>query len=256
MVQAFIIVLREGFEAFLIVATILAYFRKTNRKWFLPAVYWGIALSILASAGLGYLMREGVGQSFWEGVMGVVAVLFVGSLVIHMWQSASRIKYEMENKLSEATSHKTKWASFFGVLLFTVLMITREGMETVILLFQVRQGQFALGILLGILAAVLISYAWARFSYLIDIKRFFQVTGGFLLLFLIQVAIYSIHEFSEAGVFPNSEAIHIATEPFSPVGIYGKWFSLLIVVGCAVWLLAAWVMDRLKNNGIRSRNQT
>jgi high-affinity iron transporter len=61
------------------------------------------------------------------------------------------------------------------------------------------------------------------------------------------VAIYSFHEFSEAGVLPNSEALHEATEKFSPDGLYGKWFSLLLVAVCACWLAGAWVVDRLQN---------
>ncbi len=244
MIQAFIIVLREGFEAFLIVAITLAYLSKTNQKHLLPAVYWGVALSVLASAALGYLLREGVGKSFWEGVFGIVAIFLVGSLVIHMWVHGSKMKQEMETKLHTASSQTSQKAAFFGVLLFSILMITREGFETVILLLQVHESRFATGVLLGIAAAGAMSYAWVRFSYLINLKRFFQVTGGFLLLFLIQIGIYSFHEFSEAGVLPNSEAIHTATEAYSPDGIYGKWFSLSIVALCAVWLLAAWIRDR------------
>ena len=246
MIQAFIIMFREGFEAYLIVAIILAYLRKTHRQWLLAAVYWGIVLSMLASGIAGYILREGVNQSFWEGVLGIVAIVLVGSLIIHMWRTASKMKSEMEHELAEVSSRKTRLASFFGVLLFTILMISREGMETVILLIQVRQGRFVTGILLGTLAAAAISYAWARYSYLINIKRFFQVTGVFLLLFLVQVGVYSIHEFAEARILPNSEFIHTATEPYSPAGMYGKWFSLLIVAASALWLFCAWLLDRFK----------
>ena len=245
MVQAFIIVLREGFEAFLIVAITLTYLIKTNRRRLLGAVYWGILFSILASAGLGYLMREGVGQSFWEGVFGLVAIVLVGSLALHMLRHGARMKQEMENKLSLASTQSSTQSAFLGIFLFTTLMIAREGFEMVVLLIQVHDRGFAAGVALGVLAAVLLASAWVRFSHLINLKRFFQVTSAFLLLFLIQVGIYSVHEFSEAGIFPNSEAIHVATEPFSPVGIYGKWFSLAIVIVCASWLLIAWVCDRL-----------
>jgi flagellar biogenesis protein FliO len=67
---------------------------------------------------------------------------------------------------------------------------------------------------------------------------------------MLQVAVYSFHEFSEAGVLSSdeatNEAIHAATESFSPDGIYGKWFSLLLVVVCALWLVGAWLIDRFK----------
>ena len=70
----------------------------------------------------------------------------------------------------------------------------------------------------------------------------------FLLLFAIQIVFYSIHEFSEAGLLPNSEAIHTATEPFSPVGVYGKWFSVLMVGICAAWLITMSMKDRLERS--------
>lgn len=72
------------------------------------------------------------------------------------------------------------------------------------------------------------------------------MTGIFLLLFMTQVAIFTFHEFAEAGVLPNSEALHAATEKFSPEGLYGQWFSVVMVVICAVWLLVAWVIDRVR----------
>ena len=246
MLQAFIIVLREGFEGFLIVAIIFSYLRKTTEKWLEPAVYWGIFVSLLTSAGAGYLLREGVHQSFWEGMLGIATIVMVSTLVIQMWRIGPRLKSNVESKLFSLSSRRSRWAAFLGVFFFTVLMITREGMETVVMLIQVRQGRFLTGALMGAAAAGMLAYAWTRFSYLINLKRFFMVTGIFLLLFLVQVGIYSIHEFSEAGILPNSEAIHIATEQFSPAGIYGKWFSLSIVVVCAFWLLGSWISDYLK----------
>jgi len=247
MLQSFIIVLREGFEAFLIVAVILTYLRKTGQKWLAPAVYWAIVTSIVVSAALGYVLSLGVNQSLWEGILGVVAIIMVASLVIHMWRTAPRLKKRMENRLTEVSSRTSRLAAFFGVFLFTVLMISREGMETALMLLQVRQGSLLGGALLGLGAAALMAWGWARFGHLINLKLFFQVTGIFLLLFMVQVAIYSFHEFSEAGLFPNSDALHEATEKFSPDGLYGKWFSLLMVAVCALWLIGAWIADRLRS---------
>src|SRR5262249_24061586 len=142
-----------------------------------------------------------------------------------------------------ATTGKTRWIGMLGVFLFTVLMITREGMETALLLIQVK-GHLLAGACLGLAAAVLLALAWATFGHLINIKRFFQVTSLFLVLFLIQIAIYTFHEFAEAEVLPNSTALHTATEILSPDGEYGKWFSSLIVLICAGWLLGAYLIDR------------
>jgi thiamine biosynthesis lipoprotein len=119
-------------------------------------------------------------------------------------------------------------------------------METALMLIQVKNTRFILGSLLGILAAAMMSWAWAHYGHRINLKRFFQVTGMFLLLFTAQIVFYAIHELSEADVLPHSEAIHTATEPFSPVGVYGKWFSMLMVGACAAWLLVVSMKDRLR----------
>ncbi|HEX7681419.1 MAG TPA: FTR1 family protein [Thermoanaerobaculia bacterium] len=244
MIPALIIVFREGFEAFLSVAIILAYLRKTGRNSLRPAVYAGIITSIVASFALGWwLMR--VNQSFWEGVLGLIAAVLVASFVVHVWRTAPKMKGDMERRLDVYSSAASRFLAVAGVFGFTVLMVTREGMETALMLIQVRNSRFILGSLLGIAAAAAMSWAWAHYGHRIDIKRFFQVTGLFLLLFTLQILFYSIHEFSEAEVLGRwSEAIHNATEPYSPVGIYGKWLSVLMVGLCAAWLVGASMKDR------------
>src|SRR5512142_1003212 len=247
MISALIIVFREGFEAFLSVAIILAYLRKTDRDWLRPAVYWGIAVSVAASFGLGWLLQS-VNQPMWEGVLGVVAAVLVATFVIHVWRAAPRMKCDVERRLERHSAHQSKIIAAGAVFGFTVLMVTREGMETALMLIQVRQGRFWLGCALGIAAAATMSWLWAHFGHRVNIKRFFQVTGLFLLLFTVQIVFYSIHEFSEAGLLPNSDAIHTATEPYSPVGLYGKWFSVAMVGVCAAWLAAMSLIDRIREH--------
>lgn len=265
MLQSFIIILREGFESFLLVAVILAYLRKSGRPQLTAAVYSAIAVGLAVSAGLGYLlfkMQTGssetiermVGptiarflgnEALREGVLGVIAITMVLSLVIYMWRTGPRLKQHMEGRLTRVST-RVGWLAFLGVFLFTSLTICREGMETALMLLQVRSPRLIWGALLGLAAAASMAWAWGRFGHLINVRRFFQVTGIFLVLFMVQVAIYSFHEFSEAGVLPNSEAIHTATEKFSPEGLYGQWFSLVMVSVCALWLVGAWVIDRIK----------
>jgi high-affinity iron transporter len=184
-----------------------------------------------------------------EGVLGLVAMLMVGTLVIHMWRTGPKLRERMHHRLGEVSSRTSRWAALAGVFLFTFLMITREGMETALMLMQVRNSQLVTGALLGLGAALLFAWGWARFGHLINVKRFFQVTGIFLLLFMLQVGIYSFHEFSEAGLLPNSDVLHAATEKFSPDGLYGKWFSLVMILVCALWLFAGWLNDRLQPRG-------
>lgn len=268
MLNSFIIVFREGFESFLLVAVILSYLRKSGQRWLTSAVYSAIVLALSASAALGYLLRQGVddvvverifgstigayvshflaNESLREGILGVVAMVMVGSLVIYMWRTGPKVQERMRTRLATVSSRSSRIAAVAGVFLFTFLMITREGMETALMLLQVHGSEMLSGALLGLCAAGGFAWGWAKFGHLINVKRFFQVTGIFLLLFMVQVGIYSFHEFSEAGLLPNSEVLHAATEKFSPDGLYGKWFSVVMVSVCALWLLGGWLMDRLK----------
>ena len=274
MLNSFIIVLREGFESFLLVGVILSYLRKSGQGWLNSAVYLALALGLAVSAGLGYVLAVGIEESrlqqilgeragafagqflgneaLREGVLGLVAMVMVGTLVIHMWRTGSKLKERVHHRLGEMSSRTSRVAALAGVFLFTFLMITREGMETALMLMQVRDAQLITGAMLGLGATVLFAWAWTRFSHLINLKRFFQVTGVFLLLFMLQVGIYSFHEFSEVGLLPNSEALHTATEKFSPDGLYGKWFSLAMVSICGLWLLSAWAIDRLRSSPAKS----
>lgn len=245
MFQAFVIVLREGFEAFLIVSIIVAYLQRINHRQLLPAVYWGIGVSLIASTALGIGLSQRGYDPLWEGILGLVAVGFVSTLVIQMWRHARQFKQETEQKLEMLSSRpSTRWA-IAGVFLFTVLMITREGIETALMLVQIRDAAFLSGIGLGLFCAVLLAVLWVRCSRLIGLKLFFQVTSIFLLLFLGQILISALHELSEAGVLANSEAFHAATELFSADGRYGKWFSIVTVVICMGWLLLAWGRQRI-----------
>jgi len=247
MLQAFIVVFREGFESFLIVGVILAYLRRIGQHRLVPAMYWGIAASILASIGLGYMLSRGVNEALWEGILGIVTIALVGSLVVHMWKAGAQMKKDMEQKLSRISARASSRWAFAGVFFFTLVMITKEGMETVLMLFQIpRDPRLFTGIALGVLGAAAISWGWVNFGHLINVKRFFQVTSIFLMLFMLQIAIYSFHELSEARVLPNSEVLHDATEPLSPEGIYGRWFSVVAIGACAVWLAGAKVNDTLK----------
>src|SRR5262245_34198970 len=135
MLQAFIITLREGLEAFLIVAISLAYLRKSGRGGLAVAVYWGIAAALAISAMGGYLLYNAANQEWLEGPLAMVAALSVTWLVVHMWRSGRHMKKEIEGRLGESTL-RPGIGAFAGVFLFTVLMVTREGMETAVLLLQ------------------------------------------------------------------------------------------------------------------------
>src|SRR6185436_20182066 len=116
MVQAFVITLREGLEAFLIVAISLAYLRKTGRQALVPAIHWGIAASIALSIGAGLLLAKARNQALWEGVLGIAAAFLVASLTVHMWRAGRHMKRDIEGKLA-TSSAKSGVGAFWGVFL-------------------------------------------------------------------------------------------------------------------------------------------
>jgi high-affinity iron transporter len=242
MLQAFVITLREGLEAFLIVAISLAYLRKTGRRGLVPAVHWGIAVSIGLSVWLGVLLARARNQALWEGLLALVAAVLVASLIVHMWRAARHIKRQIEDRLQESAA-KGGVAALLGVFAFTVLMISREGMETALLmnalLFQIRSAQIIAGAVAGTLVAAFVAWLWSRYGHRVNLARFFQVTAVFLMVFVVQLLIYGFHELSEANIFPNSQFLHDVTEPYGPDGMYGQYFSYLLIVLPMAWLAFA-----------------
>jgi high-affinity iron transporter len=251
MLQAFVITLREGLEAFLIVAISLAYLRKTARRELIPAVHWGIAASILLSVGAGLLLAKARNQSLWEGVLGLSAGVLVASLTVHMWRAGRYMKREIEGSLARSSLREGAGA-FAGVFLFTLLMITREGMETAMLmnalLFQVRAMNIIGGAVGGTLVAAGIAWLWSRFGHRVNLARFFQVTAIFLLVFVVQLFIYGFHELAEAHVLPNSDALHWATEPYGPDGVYGHYLTYLLVALPLGWLVIAGMFSKQRDS--------
>jgi len=247
MLQAFVVTLREGLEAFLIVAISLAFLRKSGRQELVPAVRLGIVLSILISIGGAALFARAANQALWEGVLCIAAAVSVASLTIHMWRTARRIKRDIEGHLSASTM-KTGAAAFAGVFLFTLLMITREGMETALLmgtlLFQIKSVSVIAGAIAGTAIAAVVAWLWSRYGHRVNLGLFFQVTAVFLFVFVVQLLIYGFHELTEANIFPNSAPLHWATEPYGPDGRYGQYLSYLLVMLPVAWLAISTLMPR------------
>ncbi|MBE39894.1 MAG: iron permease FTR1, partial [Acidobacteria bacterium] len=91
MLQAFVITLREGLEAFLIIAISLAYLRKSGRTQLIPAVHWGVVVSIALSILAGMAFQRASNQALWEGVLAIAAAVMVASLTFHMLRVAKRL---------------------------------------------------------------------------------------------------------------------------------------------------------------------
>ena len=236
MLQALVITLREGFEAFLIVAISLSYLRKSGRAALTSAVHWGIGVAVVVSALGGYLLFNSLNQEWLDGPLALVAAASVTWMIVHMWRTGRRMKGDIEGRLQSSTARPGA-AAFTGVFLFTLLMISREGMETVLLLMQLHTTtNLALGAVLGSLAAAGVAWLWSRYGHRINLALFFQATAIFLFVFVVQLVIKGAHEMSEAGYLPYSELIHRSTESWGPDSAFGHTLTYLLVILPLAWI--------------------
>jgi high-affinity iron transporter len=236
MLQAFVITLREGLEAFLIVAISLAYLRNTGRHHLTRAVRWGIAAGLSVSVLGGYLLFNAANQEALGGPLALVAAVSVGWLTVHMWRAGRRMKADIEGRL-QSSARRTGIGAALGVFLFTLLMISREGMETALLLMQLRETiNLLVGGMLGVAGAAGVAWLWSRYGRRVNLSLFFQVTAVFLLVFVIQLVIGGVHETAEANYLPYSNAIHAATESWGPDSWFGHLLTYLMVILPLGWL--------------------
>jgi len=242
--------LREGIEAFLIVAITAGILSQTGRRALLPAVYWGTGVAIVASFVASLFFAEANNKPLWEGVLAAAAAVMVLSMTIYMWKRARTMRSTISSRLDQATQDKPTTAAWWGVFAFILLMIVREGMETALLLttllLQSGERDLILGGFLGLAGAAAVAWAWTRYGRRVNLSLFFQVTAIFLFLFSIQLVIYTFHELFEANVIPglDNEYWHVATEPYGPEGFYGQWLTYFMVLVPAAWLAMMWFKDR------------
>jgi high-affinity iron transporter len=243
--QGFTIALREGIEMFLIVALILAYLKRTGRRGLAKAVYAGVAVSAASCLGAFLLFRRASNQSLWEGILALVAAGLVASLLVYMKRVSARLKTDIEERVE---ARARSGSAFWGIFGFTLLMITREGMETALLvstaLFQLRSAAVSLGLLMGLAAAVAIGFAWTRLGRGVDLKALLNILAVFLAIFVVQLILYGVHELAEARVFPSSQTIHDATEILGPDGKIGHLLAYSLAVVPTIWLLLLWWRKR------------
>ena len=244
---AFVITLREGLEAFLIVAISLAYLRKSGRAELTRAVHWGILAAVVLSAGGGYLLYHTANQEWLDGPLALVAAISVTSLTVHMWRTGRRMKGEIEEHL-HSRALRAGMGALVGVFLFTLLMIGREGIETALLLLQLRQTlNLAAGAAAGVAAAAFVAWLWSRYGHRVNLGLFFQVTAIFLFVFVVKLFIQGVHEMSEQDYLPYSTIIHAATESWGPDSIFGHMLTYLLVILPLGWLVVAGGTSQLRS---------
>ena len=207
MLQAFIITLREGVEASLIVGIIFAYLGKIGRPELKRTVIWGLLSAVAASVAAAVVIsRMQWNTDIFEGWVMLVAAFFVVSMIWFMNKTARSMKGEIEAKIAKATASTSK----LGLFLLVFLLVLREGVETVLILSAVSLNSTELlsftGTALGVAVAVVFGVLFIRGSVKINLQRFFRVTSIILYFVTFQLVVSGLHELSENGVLPSSTA--------------------------------------------------
>jgi len=206
MFSTFVVTLREGVEAALVIAIAVAYVKRIGRLDLMPAIYRGLLTAVVASfiAAWGFA-KINLSDDAYEGFVYLVSAVFVLSMVIWMNRHGAHVKSEIETGLQKGTSSNS---AGWGVFAFVFLMIFREGVETVLLLAALRLNTSgileAIGAALGIGLAVLFGVAFVRGTVRVNLKQFFRMTTVILMVVVAQLAISGLHELSESYILPAS----------------------------------------------------
>ncbi len=240
MLQMMLATLREGVEAFLIVAIAAAYLRQTGRIALLPAVWSGVATAAVLSIVIGLFLAEVVVTPLWEAVLALVAAALVISMALYMRRVAPQLRAAIGTQLEQSAMKPGAWA-WLGVFAFVLLMITREGMEMAFITAALARNDngapLVAGALLGAVLAAILAWAWLRWGKRVNLKLFFQATSIFLVLFACQLLLYAFHEFTEAGALPfDNEYWHLATEEWVE-GTYGQVLTAVLVLAPIGWVM-------------------
>jgi high-affinity iron transporter len=206
MLQAFIVTLREGVEAALIVGITLAYLAKIGRNDLRKSVYAALASAFVGSIGGAILLsRTKWNQDIFEGWIMLVAAFFVVTMIVFMMKTGRKLKGEIEGKVGLLAGQNAR----LGLFLFVFLMVLREGVETVLILSAVSLNSTELlsfvGTLAGVIVAVFFGVMFVKGSVRINLQKFFRVTTVILLFVAAQLLISGLHELSENEVLPSSK---------------------------------------------------
>jgi high-affinity iron transporter len=211
MLSTFIIALREGLEAALIVGILVAYLVKSGRKAFLVPLWAGVALAVLASLAAGAFLSftstelSARGEEFFAGTTSFLAVGLVTWMVFWMKRTARHLKGQLEGQMSAAILGgplALAAAAFFAVV--------REGLETSLFIYAnfktVSSTPTAtIGLLLGLGVAIALGYLIYRSSIKINLAKFFTYTGTALVVVAAGVLSYGVHEYQELGWLPGAD---------------------------------------------------
>ncbi|SDN66350.1 high-affinity iron transporter [Cryobacterium flavum] len=231
MLANYLIGLREGLEAALIVTILIAYVVKIGRRDVLPRIWLGVALAVLLALGIGALLTYGTyGLSFTAqetigGVLSIVATGLVTWMVFWMLRTARDLKGHLQGNID-----KHLVGAGLGLVLVAFLAVGREGIETALFIWAAVQATGAttmplLGAALGILTAIGLGVLIYAGMLKINLSKFFTYTGAILIVVAAGVLSYGVHDLQEAGILPGLNALAFNVSAAVPPD---SWYGTLL----------------------------
>ncbi len=211
-VPNFLIALREGVEAALVVGILVAYINRVGRTDILPKLWIGVVLAAAVPLGLGVYWTWGPvtltfqAQEILGGTFSLIAGVFVTWMIFWMGKNSRKMTQNIKKQAEEALES----GNVMGLVWLAVVSVAREGAETAIFVFGVVKSanttgvvEPALGVLVGLIAAIIVGYLVYKGSVLIDLHLFFNVTGYLLIFVAAGIMLYGVHDLQEASVLPG-----------------------------------------------------
>ncbi len=238
MLAAFLIALREGVEAALVVGIILVYLSRTGRAYLSRFAWYGVAAATALSLGIAIALQQWrISEDGFEGLMYLLAAFFVVTMIVWMNRVARHLKKDIEQKV-ESYAVRAGRAAGLGIFLFVFLMVVREGVELALILRAVEMSteglQTWIGTILGIAAAVAVGVFFFKGTLRVPLHRFFAVTSAILMLVAFQLALTGLHELSEARWLPSSKQEMALIGPI----VRNELFFFVFVFGAAMLLIS------------------
>lgn len=208
--------LREGFEASLIVGIVLAFLDRTGRREAFWPVWIGAIAALAISLATGGVLfaigaeLDGRAAAAFEGVTMVVAAVLLTWMIFWMRRQARTIRHELETRVESALAT----GSAFALALVVFVGVLREGVETALFMFGTVEGTNTLvagvGGAVGLAVAITLGYVFYRGAARLDLRRFFTVTSVLLLVFAAYLLAQGLRELAEGGIIPESEPLLVA----------------------------------------------
>ena len=235
MLATFLIGLREGLEAALVIGILVAYITRVGRRDVLPRMWAGVGIAVVLALAIGAVLTFGAysltfeAQEIIGGVLSLIAVAMVTWMIFWMQKAARTLKASLESGIDRALAQGGLWA----LVLIGFVSVSREGIETTLLLWSMVQSfgdapAALLGALLGLAVAALLGWLLARGMLRLDLRRFFLWTGAFLIIVAAGVLAYAVHDLQEGGALPGPFGALAPTGPVTgavAVGLAGFPFG-------------------------------